>query len=60
MPEARPVDYLSRDGAEALADKVRRYWLSCGAQVGVRVEFGSGIWVVRSGLARGLPPPAVT
>jgi hypothetical protein len=59
MPEAQQVDYLLRDGAEALANKVRRYWLSCGHEVDVRIEFLAGAgWVIRTDLKSGLPPPS--
>jgi hypothetical protein len=57
MSEARQ-DYLDKDGAEALGKQISGYWRSCGFEIDVRVEFlaGSGIWVIRSGLAGGLPP----
>jgi hypothetical protein len=53
-PPATP-DYLSRTGAEALAQAIRDYW---GRGVTVWVEPDAGAWCIRSNLERGLPPPA--
>lgn len=63
-----PPDTTTREGAEALARKLDRYWHAKGfPQVSHWVEFqrhktpaapfhGEGIWVVRSNLVRGQPP----
>jgi hypothetical protein len=56
------VDYTTRAGAERLAAEIRQYWSGLGYnQVRVWVDRGlDGGSVVRSNLARGLPPPAIT
>jgi hypothetical protein len=59
MPEPRR-DYLDRSGAEALSVMIERYWRSCGAEIGVWIEFVGvpGVWIVKSDLRAGLPPAA--
>jgi len=60
MPEPRR-DYFSKEGAESLGRSICAYWRSCGFEVDFRVEFLAaprpGIWVVRTDLKGGLPPP---
>jgi len=57
-------DTLTRNGAERLAERIRRYWRERGYDVAVRVEQRSGFsdsmrwarwYVVRSDLVDGLP-----
>jgi hypothetical protein len=53
------VDYLSRTGAEALAETIRARWADH-PDVRVWVELDAGTWSVRSNLKRGQPPPAAS
>jgi hypothetical protein len=71
LPKPEPPDTTTREGAEALARKLDAYWHAQGfPQVQHWVEMhrrltpaaplhGEAMWVVRSNLVRGLPPPSV-
>ena len=61
------IDPLSRQAAEQFAQKLRSYWAARGYNVTVQAveetlavrkqRNGSAIWIVRSNLVRGNPPP---
>ncbi len=59
---ARHENRLTKDGAESLARKIRRYWASKGRVVDVWVEtmpspdnIGGAVHIVRSNLINGVP-----
>lgn len=59
-------DFLTEDGANALAGKIRAYWKERGETVVVRVEKLPGAepkriphWAVRSDLINGMPVPTL-
>lgn len=67
MPAALPNDTLTPRGAQALADRIRNFWLAqgySGIQTWVEqipgIMYGQTCYIVRTNMVRGVPPGGKT